>query len=132
MGSIGRDVATHFFEVQAVDAVQIVSSVSQRLKRRKRMPAAFETLWPEALGAAVMWPSLPRSAQPVVVPRSRGEGWWWSWCWSLFGADLTQLTRDETGSMRRAHAHAYRALCANCVSCVRLLGFHRVSCPRGV
>ena len=111
MGSIGRDVATYLLEVQAVDATGDGLQFGEpAFEAQEAHSAAFEALRvessPEPL---VMWPSLPRSAQPVVVPRSRGEdGRGHGVSPSVW--DLTQdpTLRIET-PMRRAHTRTRRS-----------------------
>jgi hypothetical protein len=58
---------------QSMPSQDCLISVSQRLKRRKRMPPPSKRCGLKLSEPLVMWPSLPRSAQPVVVPRSRAR-----------------------------------------------------------
>ena len=73
-GSIGRDVATYLLEVQAVDVTGDGLQFGEpAFEAQEAHSAAFEALRSEASEPLVMWPSLPRSAQPVMVPRSRAR-----------------------------------------------------------
>ncbi len=58
---------------QSMPSQDCLISVSHRLKRRKRMPPPSKRCGRKLSDPLVTWPSLPRSAQPVVVPRSRAR-----------------------------------------------------------
>ena len=69
---IGRDVTSHLLEVQmSMPSATAFSSVSQRLKRRKRMPPP-SALWPEALATGV---AVAAAQRPAGGGARRGRGW---------------------------------------------------------